>query len=165
MQFLVGARREGKLFWRTFWIGGTLEQYGTHSLPAARGQRSTTGEIVAAMELRNVPWNLATSAALGLWLMVAPTVLGLGGAAADNHHLVGALVVTWAVIAFGEVARTVRLLNIVMGIWIAVSPWLLSGTTDVSRWADLVTGGVLVALSVRRGRVDERFGAWNRYLI
>ena len=72
---------------------------------------------------------------------------------------------TWAVIAFGEVARPARPLNIPMGIWIVVAPWLLSGATDISRWIDVVLGSVLVALSLRRGRIDERFGGWNRYLI
>lgn len=168
-QFLVGARREGKPFWRTFWIGGTLEQYRTmgpvDSRAASRWQHSPAARIVAAMELTNVPWNLLLSAALGVWLMATPAVLGIRGAAADSHHLAGALVVTWAVIAFGEVARPVRLLNIPMGIWIAGAPWLLSGATDVSRWADVLAGGLLIALSIRRGRIDERFGGWNRYLI
>ena len=26
-QFLLGARREGQPFWRTFWVGGTLDEY------------------------------------------------------------------------------------------------------------------------------------------
>jgi hypothetical protein len=169
-QFLVGARREGKPFWRTFWVGGTLERYRTAGLadspaPARWQYRSPAAQIVAATELNNVPWNLLLSAALGVWLMAAPAVLGISGTAADSHHLAGALVVTWAVIAFGEVARPVRLLNILMGIWIASAPWLLSGATDVSRWADAFVGGVLIALSLRRGRVDEPFGGWNRYLI
>lgn len=168
-QFLVGARREGKPFWRTFWIGGTLEQYRTmgpaDSRAASRWQHSPAVRIVAAMELTNVPWNLLLSAALGVGLMAAPAVLGIRGAAADSHHLAGALVVTWAIIAFGEVARPVRLLNIAMGVWVAGAPWLLAGATDISRWADLLVGGLLVALSLRRGRIDERFGGWNRYLV
>jgi hypothetical protein len=52
-----------------------------------------------------------------------------------------------------------------MGLWIAGSPWLLSGATDTSRWMDLLLGGMLIALSVRRGRIEERFGGWNRVLI
>jgi hypothetical protein len=169
-QFLAGARREGKPFWRTFWIGGTLEQYrtiGPADSPATtrwRG-RASVARIIAAMELENVPWNLVLSAVLGVWLMAAPAVLGLSGSAADSNHLAGALVVTWAVIAFGEVARPARRLNILMGIWIAGGPWLLSGATDQSRCADLFVGGLLIAFSVRRGRIDEQFGGWNRYLI
>lgn len=169
-QFLVGARREGKPFWHMFWVGGTLDQYRTsgpaESPAAARWQRrSPARRIVAALDLNNVPRTLLVSAALGVWLMAAPAVLGVTGTAADSDHLAGALVVTWAVIAFGEVARPARLLNIPMGIWIALAPWLLSGATDLSRWADLVLGALLVALSIRRGRIEEQFGSWNRYLM
>lgn len=169
-QFLVGARREGKPFWRTFWIGGTLESYRKaedreSGMAAQRRDRSMASRIIAAMELRHVPWNLPLSAALGIWLMSAPAVLGVSGAAADSHHLAGALVVTWAVIAFGEVARPARLLNILMGIWLLAAPWLLSGDTGASRWNATLIGAALIALSVRRGRIDERFGSWNRYLI
>jgi hypothetical protein len=169
-QFLAGGRREGKPFWHTFWVGGTLEQYQTSSpaeSPAATRweQRSQAARIFAALDLKNVPWTLLVSAALGGWLMAAPAVLGVTGPAADSNHLAGALVVTWAVIAFGEVARPARLLNIPMGMWIAVAPWLLSGTTDLSRWADLIVGALLIVLSLRRGRIEEQFGSWNRYLI
>jgi uncharacterized membrane protein len=169
-QFLTGARREGKPFWHMFWVGGTLEQYPTTG-PAESAatshwqQRSHAERIFAALDLKNVPWTLLVSAALGVWLMAAPAVLGVTGTAADSGHLAGALVVTWAVIAFGEVARPARLLNVPMGIWIALAPWLLSGAADASRWADLVLGLLLIALSIRRGRIDEQFGSWNRYLI
>jgi len=168
-QFLLGARREGKPFWRTFWVGGTLEQYKTTSpadtASAHAGQRTPAARIVAAMDLNNVPWNLLASAALGIWLMAAPAVLGVTGRAADSNHLAGALVVTWAVIAFGQVARPIRILNIFLGVWIAGAPWLLSGTTDLSRWADVSIGAALIALSIRRGRIDERLGGWNRVLV
>ena len=72
-------------------------------------------QIVSAMELSHVPWNLALSAVLGVWLMAAPAMLGVTGRRADSDYVAGALVITWAVIAFGEVARPARYLNIVMG--------------------------------------------------
>jgi hypothetical protein len=169
-QFLVGARRESKPFWRTFWVGGTLDQYKTAGLAESgadeRGRhRSTPARVVAALDLTNVPWTLLLSAALGVWLMAAPAVLGVTGTAADSSHVAGALVVTWAVIAFGEIARPVRLLNIPVGLWIAVSPWLLSGATGASQWIDACVGLLLVGLSLRRGHIEERFGGWNRVLI
>jgi hypothetical protein len=117
------------------------------------------------MDLINVPWTLLVSAILGIWLMAAPAMLGISGGAADSHYLSGALVVTWAVIAFGQVARPVRLLNIPMGLWIAAAPWLISGASDLSRWTDLAVGGLLIAFSIPRGRIDEQFGGWNRRLI
>jgi hypothetical protein len=75
------------------------------------------------------------------------------------------LVVTWAVVGFGEVTRPVRLLNILFGLWIAISPWVLTGAPPVSRWTDILVGLLLVALSLRRGRLEEQFGGWNRFLI
>jgi uncharacterized membrane protein len=169
-QFLVGARREGKPFLRTFWVGGTLDQYRTgrpaESPATARWRhRSPIFRLIAALDLNNVPWTLLVSAALGVWLMAAPTVLGTSGRAADSHHIAGALVVTWAVIAFGEVARPARLLNVPLGLWIAAAPWLLTGANDVSRWTDLMVGALLIALSLHRGRIDEQFDSWNQYLI
>jgi hypothetical protein len=169
-QFLIGARREGKPFWRSFWVGGSLDQYQTarpaeSSATAPWQHGAPIMRIIAALDLNNVPWTLIVSAALGVWLMAAPAVLGVGGPAANSHHLAGALVVTWAVIAFGEVARPVRLLNVPMGLWIAGAPWLLSGATVAARWTDLFLGISLIVLSIRRGRIRERFDSWNRYLI
>ncbi len=117
------------------------------------------------MDLDNVPPNLLLSAALGVWLMAAPAVLESTGRAADNHYLIGALVVTWSVIAFGEIVRPVRLLNIAIGRWLIASAWALGGHTDASRWNDVIAGVLLIPLSFFRGRISERFGSWNRYLI
>jgi hypothetical protein len=92
-------------------------------------------------------------------------VLASAGAAADNNYLIGALVVTWAVIAFGEVTRPIRLLNILMGIWLVASAWALSGHTEMARWNNVIVGGLLIALSINRGVIKEQFGGWNRFLI
>jgi uncharacterized membrane protein len=165
-QFLAGARREGKPLWRTFWIGGTLESYRT-SASEATGQphRSIGARIIAAMDLNNVPWNLLACALLGVWLMSAPAVLGTAGSAADNDHVAGALVVTWAVISFGEVTRPIRWLNIPIGLWLITASWLLAGDTPVPQANDMVVGALLIPLSFRRGRIGERFGGLNPYLI
>jgi hypothetical protein len=170
-QFLLTARREGQPLWRAFWLGGTLK--GRHEEPQRR--ESTAMQIIQAMDLDNVPWNLIaatalgvwlmfTPTALGVWLMFTPTALGFTGAVADSHHLVGALVVTCSVIAFGEPARSVRFLNVLMGPWVAAAPWMLSGATSGARWNALIVGAALVLLSFRRGSVRERFGGWNRYV-
>lgn len=169
-QFLVAAREEGKPFWHTFWVGGTLDRYSKDphedTQAAARwSRRSPVSKIISALDLSNVPTTLLVSTALGVWQMAAPAVLRIDGAAADSNHLTGALVVTWSVIAFGEIARPVRLLNIPIAIWIATAPWLLPERPDASQWADLVVGVLLVALSIPRGRIDGSFASWNRYLM
>jgi len=57
------------------------------------------------------------------------------------------------------------LLNVPIGGWLIVTAWWLPGATHLSRWHDLVIGASIVALSIRRGHVGRRFGAWNRRLI
>jgi uncharacterized membrane protein len=168
-QFLLGARDEGKPLWRTFWIGGTLDRNWTNGtaqgpevIPAAR---SPLLRVVAALDLKNVPPTLIASAGLGIWLMAAPAVLGTDGLLANSHHVAGALVVTWAVMAFGEIARPVRFLNMLMGLWVAMAPWLISGASGAIRWTDALVGTLLIVLSLPRGRIDEKFGSWNEYLI
>ena len=169
-QFLVAARREGKPIGRMFWVGGTLDAYagaGPAESPATERwrRRSRPAQVIGAIDLNNVPWNLLLSAALGIWLMASPAALGATGAAGDSAHLAGALVITFAVIAFGEAARPVRLLNVLVGVWLVLAPWLLAGDTVPSRWNGVVIGAALVVMSIPRGRIEERFGGWNRFLI
>jgi hypothetical protein len=169
-QFLAQAGREGKSWWRTFWVGGNLDSYraaGTDEslLTPAPPARSMWARFAAALDLNNVPWNMLVCAALGVWIMAAPGVRSAGGAAAANDQVVGALIVTWSVIAFAEIARPARFLNFPLGVWLIVAPWVLSGDAPASRWNDVVVGVAVVLLSFRRGRIEERFGSWNGYLI
>ncbi len=61
--------------------------------------------------------------ALGLWLMFAPFTLGFEASLADGDHLVGALIITFSVIAMAEVARYLRFINIVVpGAWLIAAP-------------------------------------------
>ena len=65
--------------------------------------------------------DLLLSAGVGLWLMFAPAALGSTGVAAHSDHLVGALIVTVAVIALAAVGRATRFLNLLLGAWVAAS--------------------------------------------
>src|SRR5207237_5667295 len=96
--------RAGKPFWRTFWLGGELPGAAEETKPRDFG--SPRAEAFPAMVWgATLPGTLLTSAALGVWVMFAPPVFHTQGAAADSDHLVGALVVTFAVIACAEVVR------------------------------------------------------------
>jgi hypothetical protein len=92
----------------------------------------------------------------------APSIMSR---AADSDHLVGALVVTFAVIAMAEVTRAARLINILFGAWIVLAPWLLSGSTTGATWNDVIAGMALIVLSIPRGRIKESYGGWDAYII
>jgi hypothetical protein len=162
-QFLARARKEGQSLWQTFWHGGTVEVRAKDQTSA--GEDSLMHQLAGGLELLSIPWNLAVCAGLGLWLMVAPVVLGNVEASANNDHLVGALVVTFAAIGFSEAGRAGRLVNLLFGAWMLAAPFLLSGGTDASFWNDVAVGVAVIALSLRRGRVLERFGSWQRRVV
>lgn len=164
LQFMARTRRQGKPFWRTFWVGGTTgggrgdDRSPPHGASMSRAAPAMVWGVTA-------PWTLLASAALGVWLMAAPAVLDSSGAAADSDRIAGALTLTIAVVAMAEVVRAGRFLNVLTGLWIAVSPWMLQGSAATGRWKDLAVGLLLVALSLPRGAIREHYGAWDRAVV
>jgi hypothetical protein len=162
-QFMLLARRKGKPLWSTFWMGGSVEgepdDSRTPPFDASLGSR-----FRAMVWGVTVPWNLAVSSVLGLWLMFAPAVLGNEGRLADSDHLSGALVITFAVIAMAEVGRPLRFLNILFAVWLLVAPWFLAGGSTLGKWNDITVALLLAALSLRRGPVHEQYSTWDRFI-
>lgn len=163
-QFMAQSRREGKPLWRTFWMGGTVSG-GSMEPGLPRFESSPRRTFPAMFRGVNVPWNLGLSAVLGGWLMLSPWLFGSSGAAAHSDHIVGALVITVTGIALAEVGRPLRFVNAAFGAWVMAAPWLLAGGGPAGRWNDLAVGAALIALSFRRGRVEERYGGWNRLIV
>ena len=99
--------------------------------------------------------------------MFSRMVFGTSGSLANSDHLLGALIVTVSVIALAEPARALRYLNVPMGLWIAASPFLLSGAPAGSAIAnDLVLGLAVAALSLPRGRRSHHhYGGWDAYIV
>ncbi|WP_447978011.1 vitamin K epoxide reductase family protein [Candidatus Nitrospira bockiana] len=163
-QFMVQSRRAGKPLWRTFWMGGSLDGGGPDTRSPDFGAPACA--VVPAMLWGvTLPWTLLLTTALGVWLMMAPSVLGTGAALADSDHLVGALVVTFGVIAWAEVTRSARWLNALLGLWLLTAPWLLGGGTSLATLNDLLVGLLLVLTSLPRGTVRERYAGWTRYIV
>lgn len=127
-------------------------------------QPSSFRELASGMVIFAMPWHLWLSAAIGVWLMAAPEVLGMRGAAATSDYIAGALVVTFAVIAGAEPARIVRYCNVAGGAWLLVAPFLLSGSTPAATWSNIFAGLALILLSLPRRKVKERYGGWERFI-
>ncbi|MEO8636075.1 MAG: vitamin K epoxide reductase family protein [Gemmatimonadales bacterium] len=158
-QFLAQAVREGQPFWRTFWLGGTLRD-----LPAVSPVHPDVVRPMAMVWGVALPWNLLASVGLGGWLMFAPATLGSTGVAAHSDHLIGALILTFGVMALADVGRALRFVNVLFGALVIAAPWVLTGATSSSRWSDTIAGGLVILLSIRRGTVGERYGSWERFI-
>jgi len=161
-EFLVRARRRGENLWTVFWRGGAEPDGRPDDSPPLdlrRDQLSVLLHQGAAL-----PKAVLLSAGLGIWLMFSRLTLGAEGMIADSDHLSGATVFVISVCALAEVARPVRWLNLLLGIWIAVSGWILSGVTTLGLWADMAVGITLLVLAIPRGPVRHHYEAWDRYL-
>jgi nucleoside-diphosphate-sugar epimerase/uncharacterized membrane protein len=165
VQYLWRATKVGQPFWRTFWKGGPA--LSEDQMPEPDLDRSAwellkdfaTGGV-------NFPWTLVGSTLLGALLMVTPLLFGTDAPLYFSDHVVGCLVIMIAVTAMGEVVRPVRFLNVALGVWIAVSPFVLGGGTAAGMTADLAIGLILIGLSLPRGtRSDEHYGGWDRAIV
>ena len=163
-QFLKASMRNGKSFWRTFWVGDTIDGGQQDNRIASYGA-SVRRLIPPARWGVTAPWNLVVSTLLGLWLMFAPAIFGTSGRAAGSDHLMGALIVTVTVISMAEVVRAGRFLVTALGLWVTVSPWLLASPNPATKWSAVATGLLLVGVSLRRGPVRERYASWDKLIV
>src|SRR5205814_2350829 len=85
--------------------------------------------------------------------------------AADSSHLIGALITTISVIAWAEVARAARYLNVLLALWLVLGSWFLAGGTFGFRLANVVSGILIIGMSLPRGKVQERYGRWDAKIV
>ncbi len=163
-QFLIQSRRRGEPFWRTFFRGGAQPDGGRDD--SAGFDAPLAVATASAMRGVNLPWTLVASTVLGLWLMFTRLSFGTLPPMADSDHLIGALIVTFAVMAMAEVGRALRFINVVLGLWLIAAPWILPGAGTAAAWAGVIVGLGVIGLSLPRGkRSEEHYGGWDRYVV
>ena len=162
-QFLAWAKRRGKPLIRTFFQGDAIEAGAEDTSDAMASPAAFWAEAKRGLTL---PWTLAASIALGAFLMLTRVLLGNEGAMASSDHVVGALVITVAIIATAEVARALRFINVAFGAWLVAAPFLLTGVGHLGAAVTVVVGIALIGLSLPRGkRSAEHYASWDKYVI
>lgn len=153
----------GTPFWESFWFGATMEggEMEEKKNPETLLEH-TFKETAKDLLLR--PWNLVFIMAVGMWNMAAPDVLGYSGQIADSSHLVGAFIVSFAVIAMSDVARTLRYVHILFGLWLIAAPWILGADQEISRWNSVISGVVLIVMSFPKGKIEDKRGGFDKYI-
>jgi len=111
-----------------------------------------------------IPWNLALCGLIGLWLMFTRLTLGTEGGMANADHLIGSLIITITITAFAEVARSLRFLNIFLGMALLIIPFVY-GAGVLAIISSVICGFALIALSLRKGEISNNWGEWNKFII
>lgn len=163
LQFLSQARSEGQSLWHVFWRGGTV--VGASRDPSPPLEIGGWQAARLLQQAQALPKALVVSAALGVWLMFTRITLDSSGTLANSDHLVGALVFTFSIASFAEVARPLRMINILFGIWLIAAPWFIGGGHWVAAGADTVVGILLLLLAVPRGQIRHHYNGWDRFLV
>ena len=100
-------------------------------------------------------WEDWISAALGLWLLASPWVLDYGQVAAtQNAVLLGFLLIAAEFVEFNVFRVWEEWLNVVVGAWLVVSPWVLGAS--LVPMVNFVVVGLLVLVLALYEIWDER---------
>jgi hypothetical protein len=101
---------------------------------------------------------------IGVWLMLAPQLLEYRGTAADNDHIVGPMITSFAIIALSGVTRSVAKFNIPLGAWLMLAPLLLGYENQMAVINDIASGGVVTICSFIKRKTSHGYGGGWRYL-
>jgi hypothetical protein len=55
--------------------------------------------------------------------------------------------------------------NTMLGLWLITAPWVLGGAGTAAAIGSVIAGLLVVALSLPRGPVRNRYAGWNRYIV
>ena len=162
-EFLRRKAKAGRPWLRILFTGDTDE--GEPGQEDADNFRRKPFIVVKDMLLGgiSVSWNLLACAAIGIWLMCTRLVLGTEGGMADADHLIGSLVLTITVTAWAEVMRPIRFLNMLFGLALLITPFVL-GAGLLATISSVACGIGLMAFSVPRGTIHGSYGRWDRFI-
>lgn len=96
---------------------------------------------------------------LGLWLFITPWVFQypIPSSVAWNAFISGAVIAALAAYDLFKTYFWAVVINLVLGVWVAVSPWVLQAATLRSQelmWNDVVVGLAVAVLAVWEMRTD-----------
>ena len=107
-------------------------------------------------------WGQIINTLIGIWLMVAPGVLGHHEPGVDSNHIVGPVIATAAMVACWEVTRATRKVNILLGLWLIAAPFVLGYETPLPIINDIACGVLAVSFAMVKGKIKESYaGGWK----
>lgn len=109
-------------------------------------------------------WAAIVNIIIGLFLMIVPALFRFEKAASDQYYIVAPVVITFAVTALWEVNRSARYFNIPFGAWLAISAFIFNFQSSEAKWVAVISGLVIVLLSMVKGKIKGSYGGGWRSL-
>jgi hypothetical protein len=108
-------------------------------------------------------WARLHNILIGIWLMASPGIFpdSYGPHVYVNNRVLGPIVIALALTALHEALRGLRWVNLVIGCWLLLAPWVL-GYNELPTVNGMITGVLLIGASLVRGRSCMTFdGGWS----
>ncbi len=120
----------------------------------------TTGPGGDPSAVKTVKLASGTNAGIGVWLVLAPFVLGYSALQGPlwNDIITGVIIAALAMIRFGSPLGSVwaSWTNAGIGAWLVIAPFVLGGYVVPATWNDIVTGVLVVILAVVSAQATPR---------
>jgi hypothetical protein len=96
--------------------------------------------------------------ALGLWLLLSPWILlfAKDSVATRNAVIVGFLVVLTEAVTLSVFRLWEEWINVALGLWLAISPWVLNVTSPAAKVNFVIVGAIIAALALYEVREAGR---------
>jgi hypothetical protein len=104
--------------------------------------------VTGGFVMKEKRWQDWLNLLIGLWLFVSPWVLGFAGSeisASWNAWILGAAILVFSAIAVSLPQAWEEVINILLGIWMVISSWVI-GVTNRAVETNAVIVGLLVIL-------------------
>ncbi|MDX1538915.1 vitamin K epoxide reductase family protein [Arsukibacterium sp.] len=163
-QFLKRRKQQGQSVLRVFFVGDTDDDDGRRDHDDFA---DSPKHIIQAVFGGGVRWwcpGLLICIVLGALLMFSRLLLGVEGAMADAHHLLGALLITISVIALAESGRALRFINLFLALALMICAFVIPTSTS-SVIASLLATVLIMAASIPKGPVQSQYGRWSRLIV
>ena len=116
-------------------------------------------------------WQDPLNLILGIWMIVSPWVLRyqtdmtlnavMSNAATSNAVLLGILIAAAALVALFRVMAWEEWVNVVLGVWLVISPWVLGfSSLATAMWNAVIVGIVVAVLALWALGTDKDIGGW-----
>ncbi len=108
-------------------------------------------------------WQDPVNLVLAAWMVISPWALGHQAEATPTWNAVifGVLGVVFAVFALYRVMAWEEWANVALGVWLAISPWVLGFSATVpAMWNAVIIGVVMAALALWTLGTDKDIGGW-----
>jgi SPW repeat-containing protein len=116
------------------------------------------------MNRRSEQWQDTVNIIASVWLFISPWVLGYAGGQVQawNAWIVAVVVFVLSIASLAQFQRWEEWINVLLGIWLILSPWILRFSTASRPTSNAVIVGIIIGVLALWNALERRTGLVSR---